>query len=322
MQTLETLRTKINSIEDLRAVVRTMKALAMVSIRQYEKARTALTDYSDTIELGLQGLLRERHFSQTPLGLLPLASPDQNHGLVGVILFGSDHGLCGQFNEQIVTYALGQLSQRQIQPSQCLVAAVGERLIPHLETAKQPIQRRFSLPSSLAGTTRLVQELLLTSQQWRFRQNNEKAAAMLGEITEAPCPQVKQILLFYNQSLSSTSYQPLTLQLLPLDLTWLYQLEQRSWNSSALPILTMSWERLFSVFIRQYLFVSLYRATVESMASENAGRLASMQAAEKNIEERLTDLNAHYRASRQNSITAELLDIVAGFEALKKSQLR
>jgi F-type H+-transporting ATPase subunit gamma len=318
MPTLETLRTKINSIEDLRSVVRTMKALAMVSIRQYEKARTALADYSDTIELGLQALLRERHFSETPLGLLPLASPDQNHGLVGVILFGSDHGLCGQFNEQLVTYTLEQLNHRQIRPAQCLVAAVGARLIPHLETAKQPIQMRFSLPSSLAGTTRLVQELLLTIEQWRFHQDNGQAAAIFGEMIEAPRPQVEQILLFYNQSLSSTSYQSLTLQLFPLDLTWLHQLEQRSWNSSTLPILTMSWEQLFSVFIRQYLFVSLYRSTVESMASENASRLASMQAAEKNIEERLTELNAYYRASRQNSITAELLDIVAGFEALKK----
>jgi F-type H+-transporting ATPase subunit gamma len=80
----------------------------------------------------------------------------------------------------------------------------------------------------------------------------------------------------------------------------------------------MNWEALFSAFVQQYLFVTLYRATVESLASENAGRLSSMQAAEKNIEERLTDLNADYRSSRQNAITGELLDIVAGFEALNR----
>jgi F-type H+-transporting ATPase subunit gamma len=81
----------------------------------------------------------------------------------------------------------------------------------------------------------------------------------------------------------------------------------------------MDWEPLFSRLIRQYLFISLYRATVESLASENAARLAAMQAAEKNIEERLTVLNAEYRQQRQNLITGELLDIVSGFEALKKS---
>jgi F-type H+-transporting ATPase subunit gamma len=318
MQTLEALRTKINSIEDLRTVVRTMKALAMVSIHQYEKARISLADYNHTVELGLQALLRDRHFSETPIELFPLTSPLQNHGLVGVILFGSDRGLCGQFNEQIVTYALEQLNHRQIQPHQRLVAAVGARLIPHLETAKQPIEMQFSLPSSLAGTTPLLQELLLMIEQWRKRQKSEPVTPILDEMTEMPQPYLKRILLFYNRSISTTSYQPLTLQLLPLDRTWLHQLEQRPWKSSALPTLSMNWEALFSAFVQQYLFVTLYRATVESLASENAGRLSSMQAAEKNIEERLTDLNADYRSSRQNAITGELLDIVAGFEALNR----
>jgi F-type H+-transporting ATPase subunit gamma len=318
MQTLESLRATINSIEDLRAVVRTMKALAMVNIRQYEKARTSLSDYNNTVELGLQALLHHRHFSETSMRLPPLTSHHPNHGWVGVILFGSDRGLCGQFNEQIVTYALEHLNQRKIQPHQRLVAAVGARLIPYLERAKQPIQMQFSLPSSLAGTTRIIQDLVSAIEQWRFRQNSGQMTAMLGEITEVPMSQVEQILLFYNRSVSTTSYQPSTLQLLPLDRTWLYQLEERPWNSSATPMLSMSWEVLFSALIRQYLFVSLYRATVESLASENAGRLLSMQAAEKNIEERLADLNADYRQQRQNSITGELLDIVSGFEALKQ----
>ena len=78
----------------------------------------------------------------------------------------------------------------------------------------------------------------------------------------------------------------------------------------------MDGERLFTKLIRQYLFVSLYRAFAESLASENASRLASMQGAERNIEERLADLNAQFHRQRQMSITEELLDIVAGYEAL------
>ncbi|WP_448571621.1 F0F1 ATP synthase subunit gamma [Trichothermofontia sp.] len=318
MQTLESLRATINSIEDLRAVVRTMKALAMVNIRQYEKARTSLSDYNHTVELGLQALLHHRRFSETSMRRLPLTSHPPNHGWVGVILFGSDRGLCGQFNEQIVTYALEELDQRKIQPHQRLVAAVGARLVPYLEKAKQPIQMPFSLPSSLAGTTRLIQDLVSAIEQWRFRQNRDQRAAMLGEMPEVPMSQVEQILLFYNRSVSTTSYQPSTLQLLPLDRTWLQQLEQRPWHSSATPMFSLNWDALFSALTRQYLFVSLYRATVESLASENAGRLLSMQAAEKNIEERLADLNADYRQQRQNSITGELLDIISGFEVLKQ----
>lgn len=317
MQTLEALQSKIKSVEDLRAVVRTMKTLAMVNIRQYEKARIALTDYSETIELGLQALLRDRYFSEMPPKVFP-SSQKQNQGLVGVILFGSDHGLCGQFNEQIITYALEQLNARQVHHERRQIATVGSRLITYLETAKQPIDNHFSLPSSVAGTTQLVQELLLTIEKWRNRHFPQFIPAIRSEPIEEIHSPVEQILLFYNRSISTTNYQPFTLQLLPLDINWLHQLQQRPWNSHTLPTQTMSWDRLFPLFIRQYLFVSLYQATVESMASENASRLAAMQAAEKNIEERLTDLNADYRSSRQNSITAELLDIVAGFEALNQ----
>jgi F-type H+-transporting ATPase subunit gamma len=78
----------------------------------------------------------------------------------------------------------------------------------------------------------------------------------------------------------------------------------------------MDWDQLFSSLIRQYLFFSLYRAFVESLASENASRLSSMQVAEKNIEERLKELNTQFHSQRQASITMELLDIVTGFEAL------
>jgi F-type H+-transporting ATPase subunit gamma len=78
----------------------------------------------------------------------------------------------------------------------------------------------------------------------------------------------------------------------------------------------MDWNRLFSWLIREYLFVSLYRAFAESLASENASRLASMQVAERNIENRLDELSAQYHQQRQSAIDAELFDLVAGFEAL------
>jgi F-type H+-transporting ATPase subunit gamma len=74
--------------------------------------------------------------------------------------------------------------------------------------------------------------------------------------------------------------------------------------------------RLLYDLLGQYLFVTLYQALAESLASENAARLAAMQAAENNIEERLKDLRLQYNQLRQSTITEELLDIVAGFEAL------
>ena len=68
--------------------------------------------------------------------------------------------------------------------------------------------------------------------------------------------------------------------------------------------------------IREYLFISLFRACAESLASENASRLAAMQRAEKNIDELLENLNRTFHRLRQSGIDEELFDVVSGFEAL------
>ena len=74
---------------------------------------------------------------------------------------------------------------------------------------------------------------------------------------------------------------------------------------------------LCSALIKEYLFVSIFKACAESLASENASRLAAMQRAEKNIDEILDDLKQNYNRLRQSTIDEELFDVVAGFEALK-----
>ena len=68
--------------------------------------------------------------------------------------------------------------------------------------------------------------------------------------------------------------------------------------------------------IREYLFVSLFKACAESLASENASRLAAMQRAEKNIDDMLEELSRLYNSRRQSDIDEELFDVVSGFNAL------
>jgi F-type H+-transporting ATPase subunit gamma len=301
MKSLEALTAEIESINDLQSVVKTMKALAMVSIRQYETAVAALSDYNRTVEMGLQILLRHRYFSEQPLMLPQDFTNHKKTGTLGVIIFGSDHGLCGQFNEQIASYALEQINQQPEKPENIIVAAVGDRLIPYLEAAKQPVSAQFNLPNSVTVITPMVQSILLMIESWQFSSFD-------------------QIILFYNKSLSSASYRPQSVQLLPMNRQWLQRLEKQAWHGEGLPNFTMNWDDLFSSLVRQYLFVSLYRAFAESLKSENASRLSSMQAAQKNIEERLTELNSQHRHQRQSSITSELLDIVSGFEALNSRE--
>ena len=298
MATSESLKKTLNSTQDLYSVVKTMKALAAVSIRQYVQAVESLTEYNRTVEMGFQILLRERYFAGKSLSLnlkQKLNVPDK----VGAIVFGSDQGLCGQFNEQIGQYAIEYLSEAASSDS-VSIAAVGSRLLPSLNTTPYPITAQFALPTSAVGIGETVQDILLMLDRWQQEQ-------------------IDKIILFYNQPISGSSYRSHAQQLLPLDADWLLSLEQKRWSNSVMPTFTLDWEELFSELTSQHLFVSLYGALAASLASENASRLTAMQSAEKNIEERLDNLNSEYRRQRQSAITSELLDVVAGFEALTES---
>ena len=127
---------------------------------------------------------------------------------------------------------------------------------------------------------------------------------------------VGQVYLFYNRHRSETGYQASDARLLPVDLARLRQLRQRQWPSRTLPTYHMARQPLLARLLRQYFYVSLFRACAESLASEHASRLAAMQSAERNLDQHLETVSGEYQRRRQDAITAELLDIVGGFEAL------
>jgi F-type H+-transporting ATPase subunit gamma len=102
-------------------------------------------------------------------------------------------------------------------------------------------------------------------------------------------------------------------QLLPIDLAWQKDLQSQAWIGPCLPEILGTISATLRAFIREYLFVSIYQSAAESLASENASRLIAMQRAEKNIEEMLANLQREYHHQRQESIDAELFDVVAGF---------
>ena len=92
------------------------------------------------------------------------------------------------------------------------------------------------------------------------------------------------------------------------------------WPGNNLPEAIGDAEGTLLAFVREYLFVSLFRVCAESLASENASRLAAMQRAEKNIEELLDDMHTSFQRLRQSGIDEELFDVVSGFEALRKGK--
>ncbi len=290
MQTTEDLKRRIRSAEDLLGVVKTMKALAATSIRQYQRAVESLAEYYRTVELGLQIVLRKSRETPTPTGA--------KAAWLGAIVFGTDQGLCGQFNHLIAGHALDEMRKTGVPAENRIIIAVGLRVADLLEDSGQKVFEVLSPPGSTAGITPMVQDITVLLEDWRFKR------------------QIGQMHLFYHEYLSGASYRPMSLRILPVGEAWLTDLKRRKWESRTLPVFTMEWENLFRALIGEYLFVCIYRAFANSLASENASRLAAMQSAEKNIEERLEELFMQFHRQRQMTITEELLDIVSGFEAL------
>ncbi len=290
MQTLETLGKKIKTVGDLLAVVKTMKALAAVNIRTYEAAAQAVEQYDQVITQGWRALLPAH-------GLLARAKRN-NRPAAALLVLGSDQGMCGQFNDAVLQLAqreaktLGNLGRLHIWPC-------GERIRAALEDSSLVHAQDYGLklPGSVTGIEPFVREAVTSIEQARREQG------------------VETVVILANRPVGS-SYQPWSRRLLPLDREWLEEVAARPWPRRSLPLIGAGPTESFAGLFRERLFVSLYRLAALSMAAENAARLAAMQAAEKNIQELREDLNAAFRDTRQNAITAELLDIVSGFEAL------
>ena len=128
----------------------------------------------------------------------------------------------------------------------------------------------------------------------------------------------RELHLFYNRPTSGAVYAPVSQRLLPLDETWRRKLAELPWPTGNLPEVMGGGTATLRALIREYLFVSLFRACAESLASENASRLAAMQRADKNIDELLEDLNGTFHRLRQSGIDEELFDVISGFEALSR----
>ncbi len=296
----EGLRRKIESAGDLQSVVRTMKALAASSIGQYEKSVQALGDYYRTVELGLGACCRE---SEPTAPTVELKTKGES-GTIGAIVFGSDQGLVGQFNEVIADFAIHTLAA---QPGKPEVWAVGERVHSRLADAGLPLMGLFSVPNSVNAITPLVGQIQIESEARRAAR------------------EYARLFVFHNRPKSGALYEPVSQRLLPLDAQWQQGLAKLPWPTGSLPEVMRGGGMknktgTLRALIREYLFISLFQACAESLASENASRLAAMERAEKNIKDLLESLQSTFHSLRQSGIDEELFDVVSGFEAMAGSR--
>ena len=153
-----------------------MKALAAVSIRQYQRAVESPAEFNRTVELGLQIVLRQS-------GEAPEQAGSRAAGL-GAIVFGTDQGLRGQLNHLIADHAVEEMKKTGIGEKNWIIIAVGMRVADLLEDSGRKVFEILSPPGSTAGITSMVQDITVLLEDWRFKR------------------QIGQMHLFYHEYLS------------------------------------------------------------------------------------------------------------------------
>jgi F-type H+-transporting ATPase subunit gamma len=205
--TLASLRRKIDGAGKLKSVVRTMKAVAASSIGQYESAVRSLADYEHSVELGLGVCFRKGS------SIKATSKRGMRDGAIGAVVFGSDQGLVGQFNESIAEFVEKKLTSL---PGRKKIWTIGERISGRLVDIGLAIERQFAVPTSVGGITSLVGQLQIA----------------LEDASKNGCDEIH---VFHAQPTVGSLYEPVAKKLISLDETWQRALSKAHWPTNNLP---------------------------------------------------------------------------------------
>lgn len=284
---LELMSRKISSASRVGRVVHMMKLIAASQIKRCEQAAAATQNYADNIARALYVLFKSGEY---------VTSRTMARRAVVAIVLGTDQGLVGSFNDQLVSYVapiLRGYEERQI-------FVFGERAARQLEDEGFSLAKRYAVPPSVVTIGRSLRDVLLDLEPLLVRDQ------------ETP------LVVFHNRLVSGKQYEPVSTRMLPLDETWKEGIMRTPWPTKQIPELFDGGRVAFLAILREYVLMTLSRALVESLESENVSRLLAMQRAEKNINDLLSDLQLQFMLFRQTAVDAELFDVIAGFSALSK----
>jgi len=273
----------VASMAELLEIVGAMRSLAGMRLQESQRALPGVRRYADSVAeaIGAALLLMPQPASEVP------ASP----GRRAVIVCGAEHGFVGAFNERLL-----EAADALLEPTDLLFMIGSRAAALAYERGRNPAWTH-AMASRLAGVPELVNRL--THELY--------TRIVTGEIAR-----IDLISIRYRQGVSPTiDHRPL----LPLDTAALSARQPRQ-----APLHYLAPARLLERLMAEHVFAVLTEAVVESIGSENAARFAAMESAHENVDKKLSELRQAARLARQEEITAELLDLIAGTQALTQSQ--
>lgn len=286
MANLKSLRLRIKSVKNTRQITKTMK---MVSAAKVRRARTAVENTRPYAEK-LSGVLsRLASGAQTGGGSL-LLTGRETESVVRFIVFGSDRGLCGALNSNVIRRALALAENWQKAGQAVQVIAVGRKIRDGLKKSGLVVESHTDV---------------LKTVSYRFAE--ELATHTNADFEQQKCDRV---VLIYPYCESMLNQKPLEKQLIP------FAPDTNFAHHHASPEYEPNEEIILGQLLPLNLSTQIYTALLETAASEHAARMASMDSATRNAGEMIKKLSLTYNRTRQANITKELIEIISGAEAV------
>ncbi|PIQ23560.1 F0F1 ATP synthase subunit gamma [bacterium (Candidatus Blackallbacteria) CG17_big_fil_post_rev_8_21_14_2_50_48_46] len=289
MPSTRDIRNRIKSLKGTQQITKAMKMVAAAKVKRAQERVMATRPYAQKLKEIFQFVADK------------MADEDLNEPLlehrevknVGLLIVTADKGLCGGYNSNMFRFALQQMQEISAAGQTPKAWLVGNKAISFFRRGEFEILGRYSQLPAVPTYT--------------------EAEMLMEAVTSAFVEQkVDKVVLLYTHFVSMLQYQPTALELLPVvppeDLPpvkgeYLYEPDPLTLLQSILP---------------RYVGRQIYRALLESSASELAARMTAMDSATKNADDLLADLTLLYNKVRQAYITKEILEVVGGAEALSK----
>lgn len=287
MPGLKQIKRRIVSIKSTKQITKAMKMVAAAKLRKSQTRMLELRPYAykmNSVVATLAGVVDASH------SLLE-SRPKKR---VEIVVFTSDRGLCGAFNTNVMRAAIKLIKEIQSEGLEISINAIGKKGCDLLK------RRGLALRKSWTG---LSGGILYSNAQ-------EIAKDIIENYINE---EFDEVMLVYNEFRSALVQKISASRLLPLS-----SIEAGAEESGAEFLYEPSQQAIFDMLLPKNIEIQIFRALLESQASEEAARMTAMENATKAASDMIASLTLQYNKARQANITKELMDIVGGVEALKQ----
>jgi F-type H+-transporting ATPase subunit gamma len=299
MASLKDIRSRIGSVQNVRKITRAMEMISAARLRRAEQRIEALRPYADALR---RMTARASHAADN-IPNLPILQDRENVETVGILLITGDRGLAGPFNSQIVRAGNRRAAELNREGRNVLWYAVGRRGVSSLEF------RQLELGASWTGFT----------DRPAFADARRIGDGMAAAYVDGKADRVE---IIYNGYISPVNQEVREETLLPLQRADVIDVgeegpDEDESDSRALWLYEPDPEEILARLVPDYVEISIYRALLESTASEHGARMSAMRNASDNAGELIDDLTLAANRQRQAEITQEIMEVVAGAEGLR-----